>query len=43
MPKKTPAVPTPSMPTWETLDEFVRVKIQESRRVVGWLSPSLAP
>jgi putative transposase len=32
--KKTPAVPTTSMPTWETLDEFVRVKIQATMQSV---------
>lgn len=34
MRKKTPAVPTPSMPTWETLEEFVRTKIQATMQAV---------
>ena len=34
MPKKTPTAPTPSMPTWETLDEFVRAKIQATMQTV---------
>lgn len=34
MPKKTPAVPVPSMPTWETLEEFVRTKIQATMQAV---------
>ncbi len=34
MPKKTPAVPVPSMPTWETLEDFVRAKIQATMQLV---------
>jgi len=34
VPKKTPAVPVPSMPTWETLEEFVRTKIQATMQAV---------
>jgi putative transposase len=34
VPKKTPAVPVPSMPTWETLEEFVRAKIQVTMQAV---------
>jgi len=34
VPKKTPAVPVPSMPTWETLEEFVRAKIQATMQAV---------
>ena len=34
MPKKTPAVSVPSMPTWETLEEFVRTKIQATMQDV---------
>lgn len=34
MPKKTPAVRVPSMPTWETLEEFVRAKIQAAMQAV---------
>src|SRR5437870_5243455 len=32
--KKTPAVPASSMPTWETLEEFVRTKIQATMQSV---------
>ena len=32
--KKTPAAPLPSMPTWETLEEFVRTKIQTTMQSV---------
>ena len=34
MTKKTPAAPVSSMPTWETLEEFVRVKIQTTLQSV---------
>lgn len=34
MPKKIPAVSVPSMPTWETLEEFVRAKIQATMQAV---------
>jgi transposase-like protein len=34
VPKKTPAVSVPSMPTWETLEEFVRAKIQATMQAV---------
>ena len=34
MRKKTPAAPPPSMPTWETLEEFVRTKIQATMQAV---------
>jgi len=34
VPKKTPAVPVPSMPTWETLEEFVRTEIQATMQAV---------
>lgn len=34
MTKKTPEAPAPSMPTWETLEEFVRVKIQSTLQSV---------
>jgi len=34
VPKQTPAVPVPSMPTWETLEEFVRTKIQATMQAV---------
>lgn len=34
MRKKTPAAATPSMPTWETLEEFVRTKIQATMQTV---------
>ena len=32
--KKTPAAPVSSMPTWETLEEFVRTKIQATMQSV---------
>src|SRR5437016_3525491 len=32
--KKTPTAPAPSMPTWETLEEFVRTKIQMTMQSV---------
>ena len=32
--KKTPPVPTSSMPTWETLEEFMRAKIQATMQSV---------
>jgi len=32
--KKTPAVPVPSMPTWETLEGFVRTEIQATMQAV---------
>jgi putative transposase len=32
--KKTPAAAAPSMPTWETLEPFVRTRIQETLQVV---------
>jgi len=34
VPKKTPAVLAPSMPTWETLEEFVRTEIQATMQAV---------
>ena len=34
MRKKTPPVPTSSMPTWETLEEFMRTKIQATMQSV---------
>lgn len=34
MREKTPAAPVPSMPTWETLEEFVRTKIQATMQAV---------
>ena len=34
MRKKTPVAPASSMPTWETLEEFVRTKIQTTMQAV---------
>ena len=34
MRKKTPPVPTSSMPTWETLEEFMRAKLQATMQSV---------
>ena len=34
MKKKTPAAPVPSMPTWETLEGFMRTKIQSTLQEV---------
>lgn len=34
MKKKTPAAAAPSMPTWETLEPFVRTRIQETLQAV---------